>query len=143
MAEVVPISDRVRSAREDVLRAHLEAHSRGDVDGVLATFDVPRLELVPSGRVYEGADQVRAHLEDRRRSFPDQRFEIIALHHSDRVVVSEFWMSATHEGAFHGVEPTGRRFRTRMAAIFEFDDNDKISCQRLYYDAGTVARQLA
>lgn len=142
MADVVPISDRVRSQREELLRAHLAAHNQGDVEGVLATFSTPRLELIPSGRVFAGAVAVREHLEERRRSFPDQRFETIALHHSDHVVVSEFWMTATHEGAFHGVEPTGRRFKARMAAIFEFAD-DRICCQRLYYDAGTIARQLA
>lgn len=142
MPEVVPISERIRAAREALLRAHLEAHNAGDVDGVLATFSTPRVELVPSGRVFVGADAVRAHLEERRRSFPDQRFETIAVHHSDETVISEFWMTATHEGSFHDVEPTGRRFRARMAAIFEFD-GQAIGCQRLYYDAGTIARQLA
>ena len=28
-----------------------------------------------------------------------------------------------------------------MAAIFEFDD-DRITCERIYFDAGTILRQL-
>ena len=142
MADVVPISEKLRGSREALLQRHLTAHNDGDVDGVLATFSRPRIELIASGRVLEGADTVRAYLEDRRRSFPDQRFEVICHHHSDGAMVSEHWMTGTHLGDLHGVEPTGRRFRARMAAIFEFEGDDLVN-QRLYYDAGTIARQLA
>ncbi len=142
MAEVVPISEKLREAREALLQRHLHAHNNGDVDGVIATFTRARIELIASGRVVDGADAVRAYLEDRRRSFPDQHFELICHHHSDDAVVSEHWMTGTHLGDLHGVEPTGRRFRARMASVFEFDGADLVN-QRLYYDAGTIARQLA
>ena len=142
MADVVPISDKLREAREQVLRRHLEAHYSGDIDAVVATFARPRMELIASGRVLDGADAVRAYLQERRRAFPDQSFEVICHHHSDRAVVSEHWMSGTHLGEVHGVEASGKRFRARMASIFEFDGEDLVN-QRLYYDAGTIARQLA
>lgn len=142
MADVIPISDKLRESREALLQRHLRAHNDGDVEGVLATFSRPRIELIASGRVLEGTAAVRTYLEDRRRSFPDQQFEVICHHHSDNAVVSEHWMTGTHLGDLHGVEPTGRRFRARMAAIFEFDGAELVN-QRLYYDAGTVARQLA
>ena len=142
MAEVVPISDKLREAREQVLRAHLEAHNAGDIEAVIATFTRPRIELIASNRVVEGPEEMRAYLDDRRRSFPDQHFEVICHHHSDRAVISEHWMTGTHLGDLQGVEPTGRKFRARMAAIFEFD-GDRLVNQRLYYDAGTIARQLA
>jgi steroid delta-isomerase-like uncharacterized protein len=142
LAEVVPISDKLREARERLLGQHLAAHNAGDVEGVIATFTRPRIELIASNRVVEGADEVRAYLEERRRSFPDQHFEVICHHHSDRAVISEHWMTGTHLGDLHGVEPNGRKFRARMAAIFEFD-GDSLVNQRLYFDAGTIARQLA
>ncbi len=142
MADVVPISDKLREAREGLLRQHLEAHTAGDIDGVVATFARPRMELVASGRVLDGADALRSYLQERRRAFPDQAFEVICHHHSDRAVVSEHWMTGTHLGEVHGVEPSGRRFKARMASIFEFDGESLVN-QRLYYDAGTIARQLA
>lgn len=142
MADVIPISEKLRDSRESLLQRHLEAHNAGDVAAVLATFTRPRIELIASGRVLEGTDAVRGYLEDRRRSFPDQHFEVICHHHSDNAVVSEHWMTGTHLGDLHGVEPSGRRFRARMAAIFEFDGAELVN-QRLYYDAGTIARQLA
>ena len=142
MADVVPISDKLREAREQLLRRHLEAHTAGDVDAVVATFTRPRMELIATGRVLDGAEAVRTYLQERRRAFPDQSFEVICHHHCDRAVVSEHWMSGTHLGEVHGVEPSGKRFRARMASIFEFDGEDLVN-QRVYYDAGTIARQLA
>jgi steroid delta-isomerase-like uncharacterized protein len=142
VADVVPISDKLREAREDLLRRHLQAHTAGDIDAVVATFARPRMELIASGRVLEGAEALRAYLQERRRAFPDQSFEVICHHHSDRAVVSEHWMTGTHLGEVHGVEPSGKRFRARMAAIFDFEGEDLVN-QRLYYDAGTIARQLA
>jgi steroid delta-isomerase-like uncharacterized protein len=142
VADVVPISDKLREAREELLRQHLHAHTAGDIDAVVATFTRPRMELIASGRVLEGADAVRAYLQERRRAFPDQAFEVICHHHSDRAVVSEHWMTGTHLGEVHGVEPSGKRFRARMASIFDFEGEALVN-QRLYYDAGTIARQLA
>jgi steroid delta-isomerase-like uncharacterized protein len=142
VAEVVPISDKLREAREAVLRTHLDAHTRGDIDGVIRSYRHPRLELVGAGRVLDGADALRSYLGDRKRAFPDQSFEVICYHHSDRAVIAELWMTGTHLGPLHGVEPTGKRFKVRLASISEFDGEDLVN-QRLYYDHGTVARQLA
>lgn len=142
MADVIPINDKLREAREAVLAGNLEALARGDVAGVVRSFVRPRMELVGPGRVIDGADALRSYLEDRRRAFPDQRFEVICYHHSERAVIAELWMSGTHTGELHGVEPTGKRFRVRMASISEFEGEDLVN-QRMYYDHGTVARQLA
>lgn len=142
MADVVPISDKLRDARETVLRCNLDALARGDIEGVVRSFLHPRMELVGTGRVLEGADALRTYLEERRRAFPDQRFEVICYHHSDRAVIAELWMSGTHSGEVHGVEATGKRFRVRMCSISEFEGDDLVN-QRMYYDHGTVARQLA
>ena len=142
MADVVPISDAVRSAREAVLHRHLDARNRGDVDGLLATFSTPRVELIPSGRVLDRADAVREYLHDRSQSFPDLHVEPVTVHHAADAVIAEFWMSGTHRGDFRGLEASGRRFHIRGVSIYVFD-GELIGCQRLYYDAGTVARQLA
>ena len=99
-----------------------------------------------AGLLWEGDTKAAGSLlppvQERRRAFPDQRFEVICYHHSDRAVIGELWMSGTHSGELHGVEPTGKRFRVRMASISEFDGEDLVN-QRMYYDHGTVARQLA
>jgi steroid delta-isomerase-like uncharacterized protein len=131
----------LRAARDAVIREHMEAENRLDFDAVIATFDHPRYELIATGQVFDGEEEVRAYYATSRGAFPDQRNEIHTLRHADDAVVVEFDLLGTHLGTFVGFEPTGRAFRCRMAAIFEFA-GDRIVCERVYFDASTLLRQL-
>lgn len=62
-------------------------------------------------------------------------------------VLVEFWLTGTHLGplriGYRVVAPTGRTFRVRMAASFEFAPaSDKIVCERPYFDQRAVLRAL-
>jgi steroid delta-isomerase-like uncharacterized protein len=131
----------LRAARDAVIREHMESENRLDFDTAIATFDQPRYELIGTGQVFEGEEQVREYYATSRSAFPDQRNEIHTLRHADDAVVVEFDLLGTHLGTFAGFEPTGRTFRCRMAAIFEFD-GARIVCERIYFDSGTVLRRL-
>ena len=131
----------LRAARDAVIREHMESENRLDFDVTIATFDHPRYELVGTGQVFDGEEQVRKYYAASRAAFPDQRNEIHTLRHADDAVVVEFDLLGTHLGNFAGFDPTGRTFRCRMAAIFEFD-GDRIVCERIYFDSGTILRQL-
>ena len=63
------------------------------------------------------------------------------LHHADEAVIVEFDLLGTHRGDFLGTPPTGRSFTCRMAAVFVFA-GDRIVCERVYFDAATILRQL-
>ena len=139
---VTPIDAKQRDRRETTLRALLDAQNRHDVDAALACFAHPRYELVGNQRVYEGADEVRRYYATTFGAFPDLAFELISTHHGDPSVVVEMWMSGSLLGSRHDFEATGKHFRCRMAAIFQFQDAALI-CARIYYDTGTIARQLA
>lgn len=142
MADVTPIGSRVRAQREQVLRRLLDAQNADDADTALACFGHPRYELIGNQRVYDGADEVRHYYEVTRRYFPDLRFEVIEVHHGDDAVVCELWMSGTHLGSGPDFEATGRHFRCRTAVIFAFT-GERLVGARVYYDTGTIARQLA
>jgi steroid delta-isomerase-like uncharacterized protein len=129
------------AARDSVIREHMESENRLDFDVTIATFDHPRYELVGTGQVFDGEEQVREYYAASRAAFPDQRNEIHTLRHTDDAVIVEFDLLGTHLGDFAGFAPTGRTFRCRMAAIFEFD-GDRIVCERIYFDSGTILRQL-
>jgi steroid delta-isomerase-like uncharacterized protein len=131
----------LRAARDAVIREHMESENRLDFDTAIATFDHPRYELVGTGQVFDGEEQVRNYYAASRAAFPDQRNEIHTLRHADDAVVVEFDLLGTHLGTFAGFDPTGRTFRCRMAAIFEFD-GDRIVCERIYFDSGTLLREL-
>lgn len=142
-------SDSLTAARIDTVRTHMALECVGDWDGVIATFEHPRYEMYGSGAVFDGEEAVRRYFAMSRTPFPDQANEIIAIAADDasNVVLVEFWLTGTHLGplrlASGTVEPTGKSFRVRMAAAFEFaEGTDKIVCERPFYDQQAVVRAL-
>jgi len=131
----------LRNRRDAVIREHMESENRLDFDATIATFTHPRYELIGTGQVFDGTDEVMDYYRSSRAAFPDQRNLIHTLRHADDAVIVEFDLLGTHTGDFLGVAPTGNTFRARMAAIFEFE-GDRITCERIYFDSGTVLRQL-
>jgi steroid delta-isomerase-like uncharacterized protein len=132
----------LRDTRERIVREHMDSENTHDFDVTLATFaEHPRYEIVPTGEVYDGADAVNRYYQETRTAFPDQRNEVIALHHADDAVIAEFWLRGTHQGEFRGVPPTGKSFECRMAAFFLFED-DRLVNERVYFDAATILTQL-
>lgn len=134
-----------RAARAAVVREHMDSENRLDFEATLRTFAHPHYELVATDQVFDGVDEVMEYYRASRAAFPDQRNEIHAMHHADDGVIVEFDLLGTHEGPFLGFEPTHREFRCRMIAVFLFDDADDrpvITCERVYFDAATILRQL-
>jgi steroid delta-isomerase-like uncharacterized protein len=119
----------------------MESENRHEFDVTIETFDHPRYEIVPTGEVYDGEDEVRTYFAATREAFPDQRNELRSLRHADDAVIVEFDLKGTHRGAFHGIPPTGREFTCRCAAFFVFDQ-DRLVCERVYFDSLTIATQL-
>jgi steroid delta-isomerase-like uncharacterized protein len=132
---------RLRAAREQLVREHMESENRHEFDVTLDTFDHPRYELIATGDVYDGPEQVMAYFEETRIAFPDQRNELLELHHADDAVLVEAMLYGTHLGPFRGLPATGRKFELRFLAAFLFE-GDRLICERVYFDAGTVLRQL-
>lgn len=130
-----------RAQREALVRRHMEAENELDFDTVIATFAHPRYELIPTGQVHDGEAAVREYFRESRTGFPDQRNELIALYHADDAVIVEFWLLGTHRGPLMGMPPSGKEFRCRMTAIYLFDDRGLV-CERVYFDAATMLRQL-
>ena len=135
------VTTSLRETRERLVREHMESENRHEFDKTLTTFKHPRYELMANGEVIDGSADVARYYEETRAAFPDQRNELIALHHADDAVIAEFDLIGTHNGTFRGLPPTGRTFRCRMVAIFEFE-GDGLVCERVYFDSATILRQL-
>jgi steroid delta-isomerase-like uncharacterized protein len=131
----------LRARREALVIEHMESENVHEFDVTLATFHHPRYEIVPTGDVYDGAEAVNAYFQQTRRAFPDQRNELITLHHADDAVIIEFWLRGTHLGSFRGLPPTGRSFECKTVAVFVFEE-DRLVCERAYFDSATILRQL-
>ena len=135
------VSATRRKKREELVREHMDSENRHQFDATIATFERPRYELIGTGEVYDGTQEVERYFEETRRAFPDQRNELLALHHTDDAVVVEAVVRGTHKGPLRNLPPTGREFELPILAIFLFD-GDKLICERVYFDQATVLRQL-
>ena len=135
------MSESLRERRETLVREHMESENHHDFETTLGTFEHPRYEIVPTGDVFDGAEAVQQYFDDTRTAFPDQRNEVIALHHADDGVIVEFELKGTHEGPLRGIPATGKEFTCRTAAFFLFEE-EKLVCERVYFDAATIMAQL-
>ena len=131
----------LQARREALVREHMESENVHDFDTTIDTFSHPRYEIVATGDVYDGEQEVRAYYEETRRAFPDQRNELVSLRHAEDAVIVEFDLLGTHRGPLRGLPPTGRSFRCRMMAYFIFE-GEKIVIERVYFDQATIMRQL-
>jgi steroid delta-isomerase-like uncharacterized protein len=138
----MPPSAAVRRKREEIVREHMDSENRHEFDATLETFQHPRYELVGTDEVYDGPDEVAAYYEQTRRAFPDQRNELLALHHADDAVLVEAVVRGTHKGPLQSLPPTGRAFELPILAIFVFEGDTDLVCERVYFDQQTVLRQL-
>ena len=135
------VATDIQQRREDIVREHMESENRHEFDVTLGTFDHPRYELIGTGDVYDGPEEVMAYFDETRTAFPDQRNELLGLHHAEDAVIVEAMLYGTHDGPFRGLPATGRKFEMRFCAVFVFEE-DRLVCERVYFDPGTILRQL-
>lgn len=137
------MSEDLQARRIGMVRRHMALECARDWDAVIATFTHPRYEMHGTGTVFDGEAAVRGYFAASRTPFPDQGNEIIAIAADGDTVLVEFWLTGTHLGplklADRVVEATGRTFRVRMAASFEFaSGSDGIVCERPFFDQRAV-----
>jgi steroid delta-isomerase-like uncharacterized protein len=137
----MPARSEVETRREAIVKEHMDSENRLDLEATLATFVRPRYELIATGQVYDGEEQVKAYFAASRATFPDQRNELISLRHSDEAVTVEFDLRGTQQGDLMGFPPTGREFRCRMVALYLFE-GEGLVCERVYFDTLTILSQL-
>ena len=110
-----------RPPRGACARAHAVGERARLRHDEIGTFGHPRYELIATGEMYDGEAEVRGYYAESRAAFPDQRNEVLELHHADDTVGVEFILLGTHLGPLRGLPPTGRSFRCQMFAYFVFD----------------------
>jgi hypothetical protein len=118
--------------REAVVLEHMQSENVQDWTRTMATFSHPRYEL-PDGTIVDGRDDVMRYWVEGRTTHPDQRNELIELTHlDDGSVQIEFWLRGTRLG---GDRPTGKAFEVRLWAVFDFDDDDLMTAERVFTSA--------
>lgn len=137
------ISDDLRQRRLDLLDEHFRSEVDKEFDRTLATFSGhPRYEIMATGQIHDGDEEVLAYHRGQRAAFPDQRHENVRMHVADDdTVIAEFDLLGTNLGEFLGGPPTGKSFRVPVIAVFFFE-GDRITNERVYLDGATLLRQI-
>lgn len=133
----------LRARREAVITQHVDAENAHDPAGVVATFHTPRYDVPamgPPGQAH-GAQAVQDLIGSLFVGFPDWHAEPGPLRHVEDAVFVEVRMTGTHQGEFAGIPPTGRPIDVRVGCLFEFAD-DRLLCEKVYFDFATVLMQL-
>jgi hypothetical protein len=76
------------------------------------------------------------------RAVPDLRISIVERHVTDDRVILEVRIRGTHLDTWRGLPATGRRVDVPLCGIFEFDDEDRLAGETIYYDRAMVLQQL-
>jgi steroid delta-isomerase-like uncharacterized protein len=127
--------------RERIVKEHVAAEEAGDWAAALATFGRARYEIMPTGEVYDGAEDVMRLYSETAAAFPRIQFETRAFYAAGEAILHEATFSATHAGTWRGLPATDRTVRYAMLNVFEFD-GDALVCERMYFDLLTPLRQI-
>jgi steroid delta-isomerase-like uncharacterized protein len=136
------MDEPLRRRREAVLLEHFSSETDQQFGRTLATFDGhPHYEIMATGEVFDGDDEVMAYYRTTRTAFPDQRHDNVRFHVAEDATVAEFDLLGTNLGEFYGRPPTGRAFRVPVIAVFFFH-GDRIVNERIYFDAASLVSQI-
>jgi steroid delta-isomerase-like uncharacterized protein len=136
------VDEALRQRREERLVEHFASETDQQFERTLATFNGhPHYEIMATGQVFDGDDEVMGYYRTTRTAFPDQRHDNVRFHAADDVTVAEFDLLGTNLGEFYGLPPTGRAFRVPVIAVFFFD-GDRIVNERIYFDAASLVNQI-
>ena len=128
--------------RRTVIEEHFESETAKEFDRTLATFGGrPHYEIMATGQVFDGDDEVMGYYRMTRTAFPDQHHENVTLHFADDAVIAEFELVGTNTGEFYGRPPTGLGFRVPIIAVFFMEDADIVN-ERIYFDSASLVRQI-
>ena len=90
----------------------------------------------------QGRDGVRTFYGQLMQALPDLEIDVQRRHVTDEAILVEVVIRGTHLGAWRGLPATGRRIEFPLCGVYTFDAGDRLAGERIYYDRGTVLRQL-
>jgi steroid delta-isomerase-like uncharacterized protein len=132
-----------QAARIAAVERHIRLENQHDLEGVVSTFgDTARYDDEPWNEHYEGHRGVRQFYEQLMTALPDLEIEVRRQYVAFDAILVEVIIRGTHLGGWKGLPATGRRLEVPLCGIYTFDADDRLAGERIYYDRGTVLRQL-
>ena len=131
------------SARIALVEQHIRLENEHDIEGVVRTFgEVAQYDDEAWGEHHKGRNGVRRFYEQLMKAMPDLEIEVRRRHVTDDAILVEVMIRGTHLGRWRGLPATGRRVEFPLCGVYTFDSDDHLAGEKIYYDRGTVFRQL-
>jgi steroid delta-isomerase-like uncharacterized protein len=131
-----------RSARIAIVEQHIRLENEHDLEAVSAPSATLPGTMMSHGEHYEGRNGVRLFYEQLMMALPDLEIEVQRRHVADDAILVEVMVRGTHMGGWRGLPATGRRVDFPLCGVCTFDADDRLAGGKIYYDRGTVLRQL-
>ena len=139
----MPNSDRQHRSRCQTIEEHISLENRHDLDGVMMTFGADaRYDDEPYAEHHIGTGEVRRYYAGLLAAMPDLNIDVRERYVCTDAIVLEVMIRGHHYGTWRGLPATGRKLEFPLCGIFKFDDSDRLSGEKIYYDRATVLRQL-
>jgi hypothetical protein len=70
------------------------------------------------------------------------QIDVLRRHVADEAILVEVLIRGTHVGVWRGLPATGRHVQFPLCGVYTFGSEGHLVGERIYYDRGTVLRQL-
>lgn len=127
----------------ELVRAHLAAEDRRDLDATMATFAERCWYSIPTRDYHlEGRDAVRAHYESLFSSFPDIVNEQVEVFDAGARVFATMLVRRRHLGEWAGFPPTGRTVVTHALAEFPIAPDGLLEAEIVHMNPLEALQQI-
>ena len=117
-----PSDPAEHDAIRELWKAHSIAEDNRDLPGLIATLTEDCVYTVAgTGARWEGHEGAGRFYTELLTAFPDIQFSLDYIVIGPQGVCEEAIVTATHKGAWLGVEPTSERLEWRNAIFFPWD----------------------
>lgn len=127
---------------KQLLQKWITALQACDLDAVMECYAPDAVNhQVAAGEPAVGHDQIRLHMAEFFKGFPDSWSRVDNLIGDGDWAAWEWFGGGTFSGEFYGSQPTGKTYELHGCGFFRFAD-DKIVFQRGYWDKHTWFSQV-
>lgn len=132
-----------RDARVRTVEEHVRGENDHDLARIMQTFGAAAsYDDEPWDEHHQGHDQVTAYYQTLLHALPDLHIDVRRRHVSEEAIILEVVIAGTHQGTWRGLPGTGRRVEFPLCGVFTFDEHDRLTGEKIYYDRATVLRQI-
>lgn len=141
----INVSAAQLNSRLQIVDEHMRAENAHDVEAIMATFSENPIFYLNADS-FAGKESVRGMYEafgfGGSGGFSNIRVEENYRHISNDAIILEATLTAEHTNAWQDIAATGNRIEVPLCAVFPFDDQNRLTGERVYLDGALLLKQL-